>query len=237
MEYTYLAAVCQKPGYTAMRLFWIFLGLAVLFLLPFLIWGEGWEMAFAQGGAVDWLRGYGRWAWAAGLVLLMADVLLPLPATVVMSALGFVYGPVVGGLLSAAGATLSGFLAYGLCRMLGRGAAARLLGEKDLEKGERLFADVGGWIVALSRWLPLLPEVVACMAGLTRMPWRTFVVAVACGSVPLGFVFAAIGHASVERPVLALALSALLPLGLWLVARPLVKKSGRPPQDQEVPLA
>ena len=220
-----------------MRLFWIFLGLAVLFLIPFLIWGEGWETALAQGSAVDWLRGYGQWAWAAGTLLLTADVLLPLPATVVMSALGFVYGPVVGGLLSAAGATLSGLFAYGLCRMLGRGAAARLLGEKDLAKGEQLFVDVGGWIVALSRWLPLLPEVVACMAGLTRMPWQTFVVAVACGSVPLGFVFAAIGHAGVERPVLALGLSALLPPGLWLVARPLVKRAGRPPRDREAPLA
>ena len=220
-----------------MRLFLIFLGLALLFLIPFLIWGEGWEAAFAQGGAVDWLRRYGQWAWAAGLLLLMADVLLPLPATVVMSALGFVYGPVVGGLLSAAGATLSGLLAYGLCRMLGRRAAARLLGEKDLEKGERLFADVGGWIVAFSRWLPLLPEVVACMAGLIRMPWRIFVVAVACGSVPLGFVFAAIGHAGVERPVLALGLSALLPLLLWLGARSFIKTSGRPPQSEEAPPA
>ena len=167
----------------------------------------------------------------------MADVLLPLPATVVMSALGFVYGPVVGGLLSAAGATLSGLLAYGLCRMLGRRAAARLLGEKDLEKGERLLPTSAGGSWRSRGGYRSCPKSWACMAGLTRMPWRIFVVAVACGSVPLGFVFAAIGHAGVERPVLALGLSALLPLLLWLGARSFIKTSGRPPRGEEAPPA
>jgi hypothetical protein len=37
--------------------------------------------------------------------------------------------------------------------------------------------------------------------------------------VPLGFVYAAIGAAGMERPGLALALSAAIPAGLWLVAR------------------
>ena len=79
----------------------------------------------------------------------------------------------------------------------------------------------------LSRWLPLAPEVVACMAGLTRMPARGFHLALACGSIPLGFVFAAVGHAGVSRPLLAIALTALLPPALWLVVRPIfLSKAG-----------
>ena len=39
-------------------------------------------------------------------------------------------------------------------------------------RGHQLFHDYGGWILALSRWLPLLPEVVACMAGLFHMSAR-----------------------------------------------------------------
>ena len=115
------------------------------------------------------------------MLLLAADLFLPLPGTLIMSALGYVYGPVGGGLLATVGSFLGGTLGYGLCRLLGRGAARRLLGEKDLEKGERLFASVGGWIVVLSRWLPLVPEVVSCMAGLTRMPARSFLLALLCG--------------------------------------------------------
>lgn len=203
-----------------MRLFWIFLGLAVLVLIPFLIWGEGFERAFTQAGAVDWLRGYGLWAWAAGIALLGLDLVLPIPATAVMAALGFIYGPLAGGLIGAAGSILSGAIGYGLCRSLGRGVALRILGEKDLERGERLFRNVGGWLVVLSRWLPIFPEVIACMAGLARMPARTFFFALACGSLPLAFVFAAVGHAGAERPVLAIGLSALLPPVLWLLVQP-----------------
>jgi uncharacterized membrane protein YdjX (TVP38/TMEM64 family) len=157
----------------------------------------------------------------------MGDLLLPIPGTIVMSALGYVYGTMMGGLLAALGSFLAGSLGYGLCRLLGRGAARRLLGEKDLERGEQLFANVGGWIVALSRWLPIFPEVVACMAGLTRMPAATFFFALACGSLPLGFVFAAVGHTGVVSPTLALVLSAVLPVVLWLAARPLIKARTR----------
>jgi len=211
-----------------MRLFWIFLALAVLFLIPFLIWGGAVEAMFSQGGAVEWLSGYGRWAWAAGVLLLIGDLLLPIPGTVVMSALGYVYGPVWGGVFSVAGSFLSGMFGYGVCRLMGRAAARRILGEKDLVKGERLFANVGGWIVVLSRWLPLFPEVVSCMAGLTRMPVRLFTLALACGSLPLGFVFAGVGAAGVENPGTALLLSAVLPPVLWLAVRPFFKaKTGR----------
>jgi membrane protein DedA with SNARE-associated domain len=89
-----------------------------------------------------------------------------------------------------------------------------------LAKGEKLFSKVGGWLVVFSRWLPLFPEVIACMAGLTRMPARSFHLAMACGSFPLGFVFAYIGHAGADHPTLAIVLSATLPPILWLSVQP-----------------
>jgi uncharacterized membrane protein YdjX (TVP38/TMEM64 family) len=210
-----------------MRLFWIFIALALLVLMPFLIWGQGFERAFSQAGAIAWLREYGAWAWAAGLVLLMLDLVLPIPATAVMAALGYIYGPLQGGLIAAAGSILSGALGYGLCRLLGRRAAQRVLGERDLERGERLFARVGGWLVVLSRWLPVFPEVIACMAGLSRMRATTFFIALACGSLPLGFAFAAVGHAGVEHPTLAIGLSAILPPLLWLLVQPFFRTRQR----------
>jgi uncharacterized membrane protein YdjX (TVP38/TMEM64 family) len=143
-----------------------------------------------------------------------------------MSALGFVYGPWWGGTLAAGGSWLAGLLAYGLCRALGPRIAVRLVGARDLERGQRLFASVGGWLVAWSRWLPVLQETIACMAGLTRMPFATFAVALACGSVPMGFAFAAIGHAGVENPALAIGLSAALPPVLWLISRRIWKRAG-----------
>lgn len=207
-----------------MRLVWIFVGLGILFLIPFLIWGESWQ--WTPEGAVQWLKQYGTWAWLVALALLAADLFLPLPATAVMAALGFVYGPFVGGLIGGIGSLASGCLAYSLCRALGQKAAIRLVGADDLKKGERLFARFGGWLVTLSRWLPLFPEVVACMAGLTRMPWPSFLLALICGCFPMAFTFAAVGHAGVEHPILAVSLSAVVPPILWyLIQRYLTKAS------------
>jgi membrane protein DedA with SNARE-associated domain len=94
-----------------------------------------------------------------------------------------------------------------------------LLSAGDLAAAETLFARSGGWMVALSRWLPVLPEAIACMAGLARMPAGRFSLALLCGSAPLGFAVAALGHAGSDRPFLTLALCALLPLPIWLIAR------------------
>jgi uncharacterized membrane protein YdjX (TVP38/TMEM64 family) len=71
----------------------------------------------------------------------------------------------------------------------------------------------------------VLPEVMACMAGLTRMPAKDFHVALACGSLPLGFVFAYVGYTGVEHPVLAVALSAGVPVVIYLMVRPVFRNN------------
>ena len=205
------------------RLLVTFLAVAVLIALPFFIWGDRLESLFTGDGAVDQINRYGAFAWAIAIILLLSDLALPIPTTAVMSALGIIYGPLLGGLIAAAGSVISALTGYGLCRAFGRPLARFLSGGKALEDGERLFAGAGGWIVVLSRWLPVLSEVIACMAGLARMPFALFFGAVLCGSVPLGFVFAAIGHLGEDRPAITLGVATILPVILWLACRPLLR--------------
>ena len=188
-------------------------------IVPYLIWGDALEAAFSVEGARTWMSGYGAGAGLAGIGLLVADLLLPIPSTLVMSALGLAYGTWLGGLYAAAGTMLAGLVAYALSRWLGRPLALRLAGEEGLCAGEGLFERGGAWLVAGSRCLPILPEAVACLAGLHRMPFRTFLLAVLCGSLPMGFVFAAIGALGQDEPAWALALSVVVPALLWLAAR------------------
>ncbi len=220
-------------GSPAMRLTLLFLILAVLFMIPFIIWGGRFEDWLSAEGAEAWLRGYGAWAWAAGIGLLALDIVLPIPGTVVMSALGIVYDPFWGGVLSTLGSVLSGLIAYGACRRFGHRAAERLAGKEALTRAEHLFSGgAGGWTVALSRWLPLMPEVVSCMAGLAHMRFGTFLLALVCGSAPLGFAFAAVGAASRDSIGLALALSALLPVALWGLAAWIWRRAGPTSPDK-----
>ncbi len=201
-----------------MRLLLWFLGLAILLLGTWAAWGAGWDKRFTLAGSVEWLNSAGPWAWVVGIALLVADLALPVPGTVVISALGYIYGIFVGGLVAAAGLMSAGMAGYGLGWLCGERFARRWLGERDYERGRRLFANGGGWVVALSRALPILPEVISCTAGLVRMPFRKFTVALACGSAPMGFLFAAIGRAGHEAPGWAFGLSLLAPALLWLAA-------------------
>ncbi len=214
----------KYSGHTS-RLWALVIVLLVLVITPFLVWGEWFEQIFDLQGTKQWLESLGSFAWLGGVALLISDLVLPIPGTVVMSALGLVYGWFWGGVASILGSVLSGMIAYWLCRMYGHRAAVWLAGEKGLAKGETLFqSERGGWLVALSRWMPVLPEAVACLAGLTKMPWRTFITALIAGSIPLGFVFAAIGDLGLNRPGIALALSAFIPVVLYALAAWMLRK-------------
>lgn len=205
------------------HLFGAFIALAVLVGLPFLLWGESIVGELEHDGLAGWLRGFSGLAWLVAVGLLVSDLLLPIPTTVIIAALGVIYGPLLGGAIALLGGSLAALLGYGLGRCLGRPVLVRLFGAPELAAGERLFARSGGWIVAGSRWLPILTEVVSCMAGLVRMPLAAFALAVLCGLVPLCFSVAALGYAGADRPLLTLAVAAIVPLPLWFLARRLVR--------------
>ncbi len=209
-----------------MRLLTTAIIFAIVLCIPFAIWGGEFMAWFTGDAAIAWIRGWGAWGWLAVVGLLVSDLFLPIPATPVMSAAGYLYGALVGGMISAAGSFAAGMAGYGLCRTFGRGVAVRLAGEAEITRHETLFQRTGPWLVAASRWLPLLPEVITCLAGLTRMPLRTFVVSLACGAVPMGFVYAAIGAAGQDRPKMALGLSVIIPPLLWLAVSPWLLRAG-----------
>ncbi len=207
-----------------LRLLIVLLVLVVIVALPFFLIGDELAQSLSGEGATHWLKESGPYAWLTAIGLLIADLLLPVPTTAVIAALGIVYGPVLGGLVATVGSVSSGLIGYGVCRRFGRPVARWFVGDKALGDGERYFARAGGWMVVLSRWLPVLSEVIACIAGLARMPFPIFLVALLCGSIPLSFVFSVIGHAGEDRPLLTLGLSALLPVLLWLVLQPLFRR-------------
>ena len=105
-------------------------------IIPWIIWGDALDATFTVEGSRAWIAGFGAAGGLAGAGLLVADLLLPIPSTLVMSALGLAYGTLVGGLYAAAGTVVAGLLAYGLSRWLGRPLAVRLAGADALESGE-----------------------------------------------------------------------------------------------------
>jgi uncharacterized membrane protein YdjX (TVP38/TMEM64 family) len=85
------------------------------------------------------LREYGSWAWALGIALIWADLVLPIPQTAVIAALGIIYGALLGGLLGSLGLITSGLLGYGLMHTSARRLVQRFAGLQSLHKMERSF--------------------------------------------------------------------------------------------------
>ena len=206
-----------------MRLVFVIVFFAAIVLISFFMWGDTLMAIFSGEGAIAWLKGYGAWAWLVTIMLLISDLFLPLPATIIMSAAGYLYGALFGSLISIAGSFASGSLGYWLCRSFGESAAKKILGAEDYERGTKISRSSGSWIVVLSRWLPVFPEVVACMAGLTRMSAMKFHLALLTGTIPMATVYAYIGYSGVEYPIAALILSAGLPPLIWFVAGRMIK--------------
>lgn len=203
-----------------LRLLLLVLALMVLTVAPFLVWGGEIEARLAEDGVAGWMRQFGAWAWLAGIALIASDIALPVPSTAVMAAIGIIYGPFLGGLICASGSILAGMAGYLVCRLIGPATVEKLAGADGLAQARALFDRYGGWIVAGSRWLPILPETISFLAGLTGMPVRPYLAALTCGAVPLGFVFATAGYVGSDNAVLTMAICAVAPLALWVLVRP-----------------
>jgi uncharacterized membrane protein YdjX (TVP38/TMEM64 family) len=166
-------------------------------------------------GAVLALRDSRSWAWALAIVLIWADLILPVPQTSVIAALGILYGTVLGGLLGSLALVSGGLFGYAVARAYGRQLAVRLVGESALQRTQRFFDRAGMWAIVLTRSLShSVPEGVVFVAGLAGMELRKVVIASALGSVPIAFAFAAIGAGWADRPLLALAISYAVPIPL-----------------------
>src|SRR5687768_11562727 len=89
--------------------------------------------------AVLMLRQYESWAWAVGIPLIWADLVLPIPQTGVIAALGILYGTLLGGLLGSLGLITSGLLGYVSMLTAARRFVRRFVGPRSWNEMESLF--------------------------------------------------------------------------------------------------
>ena len=208
----------------------IWLLLVVVFLIPIVPWLiigaplESWIEGVLRDSAA---AGYRQWGAALlGLTVLAGDSFLPVPSTIVMSLLGLAFGVFLGGVLASVGLSLSGLVAYGLCRRFGVGIARRIAGETGLERVRNTMTRLGPITIAVTRSVPVLQEATSCLAGLAQMPARKYVPALLAGCIPTGFAYAAIGASALVSERAAVVLSIAIPAVSWPLIY-LALRSGR----------
>ena len=144
-----------------------------------------------------WLSGHAVPAAAVGLVLLVVDVVLPVPSSVVMVANGALFGTVVGTLLSMAGSTGAALLGLALGRR-GSGVLDRLVPGPERRRADALLQRWGVLAVVLTRPVPLLAETTVLLAGASGLDRRRVALAAAAGSVPAALLYALAGALGTE---------------------------------------
>ncbi|OKY76442.1 MAG: hypothetical protein BM485_04190 [Desulfobulbaceae bacterium DB1] len=197
------------------KIFVIMLLPAAVFALEFALFGADFERLFSPEACREWFASMKAWGWLVGIALLLSDLVLPVPATGIMAALGNVYGFWAGVLFSIAGSAGAGVTGYALARFAGRRAIRGLASEEELHRFQRFFDQWGGIAIIGSRILPILPEVMTILAGLACMGWGRFLLSLLLGTVPTCMLFVWIGCQSRAVPVLGMAAAILLPLLIW----------------------
>ena len=198
-----------------------------LCLAGFEVWGETFERLFSHEACTEWFGEIRPWAWAVAMGLLVADLVLPVPATGVMAALGSVYGVALGSAVGAAGSALAALAGYGLARLGGERLARLVSSAEERSRFQSLFDRWGGAAIICSRILPILPEVVSVLAGLARMRLGRFAAAVLLGTVPTALLFAWLGHASRAEPWYGMVVAVAVPLVIWPVFVRLAARDAR----------
>ena len=193
------------------RLLLLVLLILCVLAVPIIVFGERFEMMFDGERAVAFVRAQGAWGGLVGIGMIIADLFIPLPAPAIMAALGLIYGTLLGGSLASLGSFAAASFGYLLCRIIGPSAARWIAGPEQIERLSDFFTRYGVWAIALSRWMPAVPEVLACLAGLSRMPPLRFATGNLIGSLAVGYAYAYVGASGAENPHAALAIAFLLP--------------------------
>lgn len=163
----------------------------------------------------------GGWVAAAiGFSLLVGDVVLPVPSSLVMIAHGALFGVLWGTVLSLVGSVGAAALGFGLGRSGGR-LLARVAGEDERRRADELLDRWGQLAVVASRPVPILAETVAVMAGTSALSWSRFLLASVAGSGPAAVLYAVTGAtaARLDNTLLVFALVLLIAGVFWLVGR------------------
>jgi uncharacterized membrane protein YdjX (TVP38/TMEM64 family) len=208
--------------------------LAVVFVLivPYLLWHEQMDAFFASEEFQQRLIAARPYAWLVGIGLIVGDLLLPVPAAPIMASMGAIYGTILGGSISALGLMLAGLCAYGASRLLGLKAARLLASEDELDDLRAFFDTWGAAGIIASRALPVVPEVMTVLAGLSRMHFGGFVLALSLGSIPVGITIAWLGRmAGIRSSVLFLL--TLIPACGWCIYMIVSRRRRRRPVRRE----
>jgi uncharacterized membrane protein YdjX (TVP38/TMEM64 family) len=155
-----------------------------------------------------------------GVGLLVVDVALPVPSSLVMVTHGALFGVAIGTLLSLVGSTGAALVGFAIGRR-GGPLLARLVSANERGRANRLLTRWGMLAIIVTRPVPLLAETTAVVVGSSPLGWGRMALAALAGSFPGALLYALTGAvaARLQNGVLVFGLVLLVVSSFWLVRR------------------
>lgn len=175
-----------------MTRFWIFTTALLLAMLLLFFVVQALQLPFLAEDTT-FLLSQKKWVAAlAGVGLLIVDVVAPVPSSIVMLANGMLFGPGWGAVLSVIGGIGAAWVGYWIGAR-GENIGRRWLGEEALTRANGFFQKHGMLALIVSRPVPMLAEAMTIIAGMAKMPARSFFPAILLGLLPTAVIYAVAG--------------------------------------------
>lgn len=198
----------------ALTLAGVFIALFLLMRLTGVFSSDDIKLWLAQAAQLDKL-------YVAGIIvlLLVSDLLIAVPTMATCILAGYFLGFFWGGLTASLGMLMAGSIGFGICRRYGANLLSKIYPDPEkLKEMQQLFYNQGSKVILISRALPMLPEICACLAGANHMPYGRFIVFFALATLPYAFIAALAGsHSSLSNPTPALATAVFMSVSLWAI--------------------
>jgi uncharacterized membrane protein YdjX (TVP38/TMEM64 family) len=126
----------------------------------------------------------------AGLMVLQAISPIPIPALLVTVTNSFLFGPLLGGLLSILSANVAAMVCFSIGRLFGQQVVERFVSEKTKKRIDRLASTHGTRAVFVARLIPIVPfDGVSYLCGIGRVRAAPFFFATLLGQAPAAMTY------------------------------------------------
>ena len=136
---------------------------------------------------------------------LTADVILPVPNGITNTFAGMSLGWAISSVIVWIGLNLGATFAYTLGRFAGRPIIKKLVSNKEFEEVRASLKNFNVIGLIVSRPVPGFAELIAITAGLSKIPFRLFLLVVSTTNIGVAIIFSGIGAAAIENDSLSLA--------------------------------
>lgn len=127
-------------------------------------------------------------------LILAADIVLPVPSSVVMYMNGYVLGIIGGSLVSLVALVVGSTLGYYLGKFTAMGVKAK----KD-ERAHLFLLKYGAFAILITRGIPILAESICLVCGYNKMPFKQYILLNTIGYIPLCLLYALFGQSGYNQ--------------------------------------